>query len=145
MSFARTADFRYEFQEYQIACDMPAGKADKTKVRKTFDAAYLKQYGHANEEARLEVVTLRVMAIGKLKRPGIVAPKPVKAPPSRKRKVFFDGKSYDTAIVNRPGLGVGKSVMGPAIIEEPTATTVLPPGWKATIIQGGHMSLKRAK
>ncbi len=143
MSFARTADFRYEFQEYQIACDMPSGVADKAKVRKAFDAAYLKQYGHANAEARLEIVTLRVMAIGKLDRPGIVAPRPVAVPPARKRMVHFDGRRHETAIVGRLGLAVGKGVKGPAIIEEPTATTVLPPGWKATIIKGGHMSLKR--
>jgi N-methylhydantoinase A len=143
--FARTGDFRYEFQEYQIACDMPAGVADKAVVRTAFDAAYLKQYGHSNAEARLEVVTLRVMAIGQLDRPGIVAPSAIAVPPPRSRVVHFDGKPYETSIVGRLGLAVGEGTMGPAIIEEPTATTVLPPGWKATIIEGGHMSLTRVK
>lgn len=145
MKFARTGDFRYEFQEYQIACDMPSGVADKAAVRTAFDAAYLKQYGHANAEARLEVVTLRVMAIGQLDRPGIVAPSAISVPPPRKRVVHFDGKPYETTIVGRLGLAVGEGTLGPAIIEEPTATTVLPPGWKATIIEGGHMSLTRVK
>ena len=56
IAFLRSADFRYEGQEYQINCDMPGGKADKAAVRKAFDAAYLRQYGHANPEARMEVV-----------------------------------------------------------------------------------------
>jgi N-methylhydantoinase A len=145
MEFARTGDFRYEFQEYQIACDMPPGTADKASVRAAFDQAYLKQYGHANPDSRLEVVTLRVMAIGKLDRPGIVAPSPSTVAPPRKRTVYFDGKAEETSIVGRLGLAEGEGALGPAIIEEPTATTVLPPGWKATIIAGGHMSLTRVK
>ncbi len=37
----------------------------------------------------------------------------------------------------------GKVVSGPAIIEEGTATTLLPPGWQARLIVGGHMFLTR--
>jgi N-methylhydantoinase A/oxoprolinase/acetone carboxylase beta subunit len=37
----------------------------------------------------------------------------------------------------------GAAVAGPAIIEEPTATTILPPGWRASIGTGGHMMMTR--
>ena len=145
IAFLRSADFRYVGQEYQINCDMPAGKADKAAVRTAFDAAYLRQYGHANPEARIEIVTIRAMGIGRLDRPGMVSPRTSEAEPARRRKVHFNGKAVPTAIVDRAGIKRDAGVRGPAIIEEPTATTILPPGWRATIAAGGHMLITRGR
>lgn len=142
ISFVRSADFRYEGQEYQINCAMPGGRVDKAAVRTAFDEAYLRQYGHANPAARVEVVTVRVMGVGRLERPPVVAPGTAPAPTTT-RPVIFGGKTTEAAIVQRGSLAAGASVTGPAIIEEPTATTILPPGWRATIAAGGHMLLKR--
>jgi N-methylhydantoinase A len=144
IAFLRSADFRYEGQEYQINCDMPVGKADKAAVRQSFDAAYLRQYGHANPEARMEIVTIRAMGVGRLDRPGVVSARAGKAKPARRRAVHFGGRAVQAAIVDRFGIARGKGIAGPAIIEEPTATTILPPGWRATIAAGGHMILRRA-
>ena len=145
VAFRRSADFRYVGQEYQINCDMPAGKADKPAVRTAFDAAYLRQYGHANPDARIEIVTIRAMGIGRLDRPGMVSPRAAAAAPVRRRKVHFNGKAVPTAIVDRAGIKRDAGVRGPAIIEEPTATTILPPGWRATIAAGGHMLITRGR
>ena len=144
IDFVRSADFRYEGQEYQINCAMPGGRVDKPAVRTSFDDAYLRQYGHANPAARIEVVTIRVMGAGRLARPPVAAPGSAPAATS-KRPVIFDGKAMDAAIVQRGSLDGDASVAGPAIIEEPTATTILPPGWRAAIAAGGHMLLTRAK
>ena len=48
-----------------------------------------------------------------------------------------------TGILDRNSLGSGKVVQGPAIIEEDTATTLVPPDWQVTVIAGGHLSLRR--
>ena len=145
ISFRRSADFRYVGQEYQINCVMPAGKADKPTVRAAFDDAYLRQYGHANPEARIEIVTIRVMGIGRLDRPGMVSPRGGAAAASRRRKVHFDGKAVTTTILDRAGIKRGGQVRGPAIVEEATATTIVPPGWHATIAAGGHMLITRVQ
>jgi N-methylhydantoinase A len=145
VAFVRSADFRYEGQEYQINCDMPPGRIDKEAARKTFDAAYLRQYGHANPEARMEIVTIRVMGIGKLARPSGPALRTGKRQPPRRRKVHFAGRPTAATIVDRFTLARGKGVKGPAIIEEPTATTILPPGWRASVRSGGHLLLTRTK
>jgi N-methylhydantoinase A len=143
--FLRSADLRYVGQEYQINCDMPAGKADKAAVRKGFDAAYLRQYGHANPEAPIEIVTIRVMGIGRLDRPAMVSPRTATAAPARRRKAIFGGRTVATAIVNRAGIKRGGDIRGPAIVEEPTATTIIPPGWRATIASGGHLLITRGR
>jgi len=145
IAFLRSADFRYVGQEYQINCDMPAGRADKAAVRAGFDKAYLRQYGHANPEARIEIVTTRAMGIGRLDRPGLIASRAAAAPPRRRRKVQFAGKPVTTAIVDRAGIKRGAGVRGPAIIEESTATTIVPPGWQVAIAAGGHMLITRGR
>ena len=144
IAFLRSADFRYEGQEYQINCDMPGGKADKAAVRKAFDAAYLRQYGHANPERAMEIVTIRTMGIGRLDRPASPTLRAGKRPGGAQAKGSFRRqgdprrRSWTASRLRR-----AKALKGPAIIEEPTATTILPPGWRASIAAGGHMLLTR--
>jgi 5-oxoprolinase (ATP-hydrolysing) len=45
---------------------------------------------------------------------------------------------------DRTKMGVGVVVAGPAVINEPTGTTVLEHGWEATCIDGGALVLRRA-
>ena len=45
------------------------------------------------------------------------------------RSVFFKNKKYDTEVLNRSNIKSDKSIDGPAIIEEETATTVVPPDY----------------
>jgi N-methylhydantoinase A len=143
ISFERFADFRYHGQEYVLTIPIPRGGIDMTEVRKSFDVAYDRQYGHSSPDYRIEVANLRVAALGRLKRPGIADPAPEKAGPARSRKVYFGGRQHDTAILQRAGVRLGAVVPGPAVIEEPTATTLVPHDWQAEVISGGHMTLKR--
>jgi N-methylhydantoinase A len=143
ISFERFGDFRYEGQEYVLSIPLSAGQVDMDAARADFDAAYQRQYGHSSKTSRMEVATLRVAAIGRLKRPGL--PDPIVKPtqPLRSRPVVFDGREHDTALYRRETLALGDRVRGPAIIEEETATTLVPPGWRIEVIAGGHMSLSK--
>lgn len=143
MAFERFADFRYHGQEYVLTIPIPSGAVDMQAVRTTFDEAYDRQYGHSSPDSPVEVANLRVAAIGRVERPG--TPDPEAGPKSepRSRKVYFGGEPHDTAIVDRGGLAVGETVPGPSIIEEPTATTLVPVGWRAEVITGGHLLLSR--
>ena len=55
----------------------------------------------------------------------------------------FDGVELDTAIIQRDQIALNEVVPGPAIIEEATATTLIPPRWQGRIIAGGHLTLTR--
>jgi N-methylhydantoinase A len=143
ISFERFADFRYHGQEYVLTIPISAGPIDMGAVRKSFDDAYERQYGHSAPESRMEVANLRVAAVGRLRRPGIADPAIEAGAAPRSRKVYFGGREFDTAIIDRAGLAPGAVVQGPAIIEETTATTLVPNDWTATIIAGGHMTLTR--
>ncbi|BCH27525.1 hydantoinase/oxoprolinase family protein [Mesorhizobium sp. L-8-3] len=143
ISFERLADFRYHGQEYVLTIPIPEGAIDMAAVRRSFDEAYDRQYGHSSPDYRVEVANLRVAALGHLKRPAIADPLVSSEGPARSRKVYFGGREHDTAIVERSGIPIGGVVAGPAIIEEATATTLVPDNWRAEVIAGGHMTLKR--
>ena len=143
ISFERSVDFRYHGQEYVMTIPIPAGPIDMGAVRASFDVAYARQYGHSSPEGRVEMANIRLAALGRLPRPQNAPPAPQAAKPPRQRPVHFAGTPQPTAIVDRNGMVPGTPVHGPAIIEEGTATTLLPPGWQAQLITGGHMTLTR--
>jgi N-methylhydantoinase A len=143
ISYERAVDFRYHGQEYVMTIPIPNGVIDMDAVRASFDVAYDRQYGHSSPEGRVEMANIRLAALGRLPRPVNAPPAPQAAKPTRERDVCFAGKPEKTAILDRNGLTDGAVIYGPAIIEEGTATTLLPPGWQARLITGGHMSLTR--
>lgn len=143
ISFERAIDFRYHGQEYVLTIALPPGLIDLAKIRASFDEAYGRQYGHNNPEARVEMTNLRVAALGKLDRPPAAEPGDAEPSLERSRSVYFSGEAVPTAILQRAAIGAKESVYGPAVIEEGTATTLVPPGWIATTIAGGHLLLSR--
>lgn len=52
--------------------------------------------------------------------------------------------SRDCLVYAREGLGAGSAVDGPAIIEEQTSTTLIPPGFGAVVDEYGNIILRRA-
>ncbi|MDE0306379.1 MAG: hydantoinase/oxoprolinase family protein [Albidovulum sp.] len=143
ISIERSADFRYHGQEYVLTIPIRPGPLDKDLVQSDFDRAYDRQYGHSSPGARIEMANIRVSAIGRLSKPEIAAPSEAEAGPRRNRKVYFSGMLRETAVLDRADINYDAIVDGPAIIEEGTATTLLPPGWTARLVDGGHLSLKR--
>ncbi len=142
ISFERSVDLRYEGQEYVLTVPAGTGAVDPAAVRALFNSAYQKQYGHSSTTAGAEVANLRVAALGRLNRPGLPSPVDRAAHEVRNRKVYFNGAEHDTAVVRREAYALGDTIDGPAIIEEETATTLVPPGWRAEVIVGGHLSMK---
>jgi N-methylhydantoinase A/oxoprolinase/acetone carboxylase beta subunit len=51
--------------------------------------------------------------------------------------------AQETPIYDRDGLGLGERIAGPAIIEQADTTTLVEPGWVATVHEAGAMILER--
>ncbi len=143
ISFVRSIDFRYHGQEYVLTITLPDGPIDMDAVRRTFDDAYERQYGHSSPDNRVEMANIRLAALGALPRPANAPPVAKEARAERTRDVFFNGEGQTTRIVDRNALSAGDTVEGPAIIEETTTTTLVPPGWQVQLIEGGHMALSK--
>jgi N-methylhydantoinase A len=92
----------------------------------------------------VQLVNLRLTAIGRL--PGLALAQPPAAAPTsrRKREVWFpDGGSAACPIHWRDGLVAGETLAGPAIIEAMDSTIVVPPGWIASVDGKGYIRLRR--
>ena len=134
MRFEGFFDIRYRGQEHTISTPVPmelgaAGSLDL--IHKRFQDLHFKAYTF-NLSDPTEVVNVRVVAFGKVKKH---PPRPMKAPrnhkakPSRTRPVYLDESGFKRLpVYSRDSIPVGAKIRGPAIIEEPTATTILRKG-----------------
>ena len=59
--------------------------------------------------------------------------------------MFTGGHRHDTPVYVREGLRPGDTIRGPAIIAEQNATTVVEPGWAATVTPLDHLVLERVE
>lgn len=128
-----SAELRYQGQEHTVNLPMPGYKleeGDVERIVESFNAAHQTQYGHSMDDP-VEIVTLRMRAVGLLPRPEI--PKIGKgtgsADNARKgsRSVYLyePGKRVDYPVYERSLLLSSDRIEGPAIIEEPSSTTVI--------------------
>ena len=140
-------DMRYVAQEYSLPVPVePADLASpdfEATVTERFHEVYDRRYGHANRGAPVEFVSLRATAFGDLGRAGPQALDGAPGePPSSSRPVVFGRRAYDATVVRRDDLAAGARLAGPAVIEEPTATSVVPPGWTAHVDDLGFIVLR---
>jgi N-methylhydantoinase A len=143
----RAADLRYRRQAYELTVAMAQGAVTRESLDRlatAFHDRHRQTYGHANPEEVVQLVNLRLTAIGRL--PGLTLAQPPAAAPARRRKreVWFpqDG-SAACPIHWRDGLAAGESLTGPAIIEAMDSTIVVPPGWIASVDGKGYIRLRR--
>ncbi|MBM3553926.1 MAG: hydantoinase/oxoprolinase family protein [Alphaproteobacteria bacterium] len=131
----RFADVKYFSQARFFTVDVPKGPlADLRKINDSFMSAMQRAYGYTLPPgyAPLELVNLRVIAKGLITKPDLKeVDRPTTLKQARKgtRKVWFrDAGFVDTAIYERTLIPVGVRFEGPAIIEQPDTTTVMPTG-----------------
>jgi N-methylhydantoinase A len=144
MRFRWTADMRYVGQEYFVNIPLPdlMDDAALAALPEQFHKAYLVRYGHSNPEEAIEFVNLRVSAIGELSRHALAAQhrsSSRRIEPDSTRTVIFGRESCKTAVFDRAALRPGDTFAGPAIVEEPSCTTVIPPEFKASIDGYGNI------
>jgi N-methylhydantoinase A len=70
---------------------------------------------------------------------GFEAPEAGQDPDMGTRPVIFGGRTHETTILLRKRLEPGAHVRGPLIVEEDTATTVVPPDYAAHVDQLGNI------
>ncbi len=144
ISFLRSADMRYTGQEYTINVTIPAA-TDIATIISDFHSAHDRRYGHSSPGARVEFVNLRVAAFGALtKYSHANAYQSEEGDPAiGERKVIFDGVQHTTPILARDKFSTTFKALGPVIIEEQSATTVVPPDWEIEVDTQGSILMRR--
>ena len=138
----RRAHIRYDGTDAAIV--VAAGTLDETVA--AFEEAHRQRYGFTVPEKAMVVEAVSVEAVGVTERveDAVVARTSDAGPDAIDRAGFFSGgRSHEAAIFDRDRLQPGDRIDGPAIIREATATTVVEPGWAATVTDRNHLVLKR--
>jgi N-methylhydantoinase A len=131
-------DLRYAGQAFELTIEGEP-RPDPDDLRAAFERVHEERYGYADSGSDLELVTVRVA----------VALEPADLPPGGDREpaeergtrsARFGDEACDTAVVR----GVPDELDGPAIVELPESTVVVPPGWRAGAVEGG-LRMERAR
>jgi N-methylhydantoinase A len=138
-------DLRYVGQEFtlQVPVTLEQLKAgDQEGIRRAFDAMYEHRYAHHSPEEPVEMVNIRLAVIGK--RPALRFPRVAPgeaAMPARHRSVYLTDPSQPVAcpVYDRPNLGAGTQIDGPALIQEHGTTTVLFPSDRCEVATSGEL------
>jgi N-methylhydantoinase A len=123
-------DLRYVGQEFTLSVPVDLAQlkdGDRNAIRVAFDALYEQRYAHHSPEEPVEMVNIRLGAIGKrpkLKSPGLVSA-PAAAPAGERQAYLTAGKPVTAKVYRRDRLGAGAEIGGPALIQEHGTTTVL--------------------
>lgn len=143
--FERSFDLRYSGQSFELRL-----AASKTPER-DFHTAHGKLYGYALEGRTVELVALRARARTSSRNQPIERPRLRPLPKSavlgqrEARFAFPRTERRDVPVIDRARLAPGHHFTGPALVEEYSGTTIVPPGWRAEVTSGGHLVLRDAQ
>jgi N-methylhydantoinase A len=139
----KSLDVRYAGQSYELT--VPFSPA----FRRAFDEFHLRRYGYSDEKRSIELVNLRVKAVGLTDKPVLprVETKGKDARPARidRRPMRFDGRIHQADVYGRDRLGAGNVFRGPALILDYESTAVVPPDFAGRVDGHGNLILTPQK
>jgi N-methylhydantoinase A/oxoprolinase/acetone carboxylase beta subunit len=145
-----SADVRYVGQAYELEVPVPTPlvAAALDGVRQAFHAVHERVYGYGRPGQPVEFVNFRAVHRHPLAppapRPPASAPGAVADARTGERRAWFAPAGFvGTPIYDRARLPVGGRLGGPAIVEQPDTTTVIPPGYTALVETSGNLRIRR--
>jgi N-methylhydantoinase A len=141
VTFARQLELRYVGQSYELT--VPAEDVEAAVAG--FHAEHDRAYGFSSEDEPVELVNLRLTAVGRIAKPQL--PRLERnggVQPRHRRPVYFAeaGDFVECAVYDRYALGAGTELTGPAVVEELDSTTVVHPGFRAGVDEYGNLVLR---
>jgi len=145
----RAIDIRYLGQEHTLTIPLMSNtfaEQDKHSICNRFDELHEMTYHHSAPQEPKEIVSLRLTAIGivrkpKLGRVGRGVRRPSRHALKGKRPVYLDEENdfVRCPTYERDRLLSGNVIEGPAVVEEPTSTALVHPGQTLTVDTYGNL------
>lgn len=147
-SLTLSADLRYRGQAFELNVPWPGSAVTAetvAQVTKDFHDLHLQRFSYSNPGDPIEIVTIRLKAIGLLSTIEADAASPLqKATPHESRPLCVDGAWSDAAVYRRDLITDAETIVGPAIIEEDYTTVLIGNGWSAVLGPKGHIIATRS-
>jgi N-methylhydantoinase A len=150
IEFRRFIEMKYKMQIHQLEVPVPSGLLDQAGLEQVlvrFEEIYESFYGKgsAYREAGVEIGLFKVNAVGRMVRPQLPELGTAEdAPVTGSREIYWrdGGELRDTPIYSGTGLKAGFVVSGPAIIEYPETTVVVPPFAEGVVDRSGSFVIE---
>jgi N-methylhydantoinase A len=144
--FARLADLRYAKQGFELSLDVPCGPIDcawAARLVESFHALHERLYTFAQRAQPVEVVTLRLRAIGlvdKIALPELASAAGAAPSAYEHRTMRLDGVRYDNVpVYRRETLLAGHCLRGPAVVDQLDTTSLVFPAQSAQVDRYGNL------
>ena len=147
--FERFVDARYARQSFELVVPVPTRPVDcgaLEKIAETFHERHLHTYGHNNRDEPVQIVSVRLAAIGATPPVPIrdkVAPARTDAVKDKRQAWFRETGLVEATIYDRRRMPSGLAVTGPAVIESLESTILVLPGCQAEMNEDGYVLLTR--
>ncbi|MGD8903965.1 MAG: hydantoinase/oxoprolinase family protein [Anaerolineae bacterium] len=146
-------DMRYVGQSYELRVEIDLD-AEMGEHVNAFHAWHQQRFSYANHEEPVEIVNLRVKAVGRTAKPRFTHRAsgglyPDAAQVGHKVVYFADwdaphaARPIPTALYDRDRLEPGNVVVGPAVLFQLDTTMIVPPGWSATVDGWGNLLVEQ--
>jgi N-methylhydantoinase A len=133
-------ELRYRGQAFELS--VPGSLSPEPDVlREAFEALHRERYGYSDSEQALELVTIRVSATVPGADLSLTAAEPAGESLRERRPATLEGSEVEFEIL-RGWLAEGTAVRGPAIVELPESTLLVPPGWAGEVDENGTTHLR---
>jgi N-methylhydantoinase A len=137
-----TFELRYRGQSFELA--VTAGtEPSPEELRDAFEAQHEERYGYRDPDQPLELVTARVTATTSGAEAELGAAGADSEPERSRRRARLDSQELDFEVLSGE-LPPGTEATGPAVVELPESTILLPPGWSARVDETGSVHLRPA-
>jgi N-methylhydantoinase A len=135
----RVVDARYRGQSFEL--QVPERDAGEGWVS-AFHRAHRERYGYDRPDTAVEAVTVRAEAAAPSSEPAVPRlPAAEGRPRGREVGVHHGGRSRPATAVWRRDLRAGHELTGPAVVQEYSATTWVPEGWRLEVDIWGCLHL----
>ena len=136
----RSLDMRYVGQGYELSVKMNGD------ARTEFNRMHEQRYGYADSARELEVVNVRLRASAASVKPRAgrseLSSTDASAATLGENRMLFGGKEHVAALFDRALLKPGNCFVGPALVVEYSATTVVPPDFRAVVDAAGNLIME---
>ena len=121
-----------------------------TAVTEAFEHAHQSRYGFVAPDIELVVESIQVETIGASDQSVAAEEEVTSAHPEAAtttepisvHDTYMKGETHSTPFYRRSDFHAGSTIAGPSVIVEDTATTVIEPGWTATVTATGDLVLQ---
>lgn len=149
--FKRSLDMRYVGQVHECSVvigNLPVNASTLEQIKQMFHDQHQQLFTYSEPENTIEIVNIEATVYGQqtpLLPPSLPPGGQAEAAIRTRRMMIFDtnGQQQLTPVYDGEKLGAGDSIAGPAVIEEPTTTVVIQPGWTALLHPTGTYVITR--